>query len=68
MEIQHKVTRCFPKRNKEGDAKMDAVESILTLIVLIAGLVGFLLFFTVLIKLDKALDIWLKNNKGEQGK
>ncbi|MCL1816382.1 MAG: hypothetical protein FWG43_02100 [Clostridiales bacterium] len=36
---------------------------ILNLTLLLGGIVAFVLFFIVLIKLNKALDIWLAKNK-----
>jgi len=39
--------------------------SIFNLILLAGGIAGFALFIVVLLKLNKALNIWLKNNKGE---
>ena len=37
--------------------------SILNLIIIAGGIAGFVLFIIVLLKLNKALTIWLENNK-----
>jgi len=37
--------------------------SVINILFLLAGIAGFVLFLMVLFKLNKALDIWLEQNK-----
>ena len=37
--------------------------SIINILLLLAGIAGFVLFLIVLFKLNKALDIWLERNR-----